>query len=135
MRAARSFLLVLLVLLAACTREAWRAPMAAPPPDSLTLPALAGKNKFFGPVTITYQLGHDNVATSAATDARKAGQRGGAAATGAGSKATATTTKSGTPWWVYAGLVGLGLVAGWLLRARAASVPGLGTLLHVVPWL
>jgi hypothetical protein len=49
---------------------------------------------------------------STATDARKAGTRGGTVAVGPG--AVATSTKAGTPWWVYLLLLVLG-AAGWEL--------------------
>jgi hypothetical protein len=51
-------------------------------------------------------------AGSVATDARKAGQRGGASAVGPG--ATATATSSNPPWWVYALVAVLGAL-GWEL--------------------
>jgi hypothetical protein len=54
-------------------------------------------------------------AGSTATDARKAGQRGGALAVGPG--ATATATSSGPPWWVYALVAVLG-AAGWELATH-----------------
>lgn len=47
---------------------------------------------------------------STATDARKAGTRGGSAAVGPG--AIATATSSGPPWWVYVLVAVLGAV-GW----------------------
>jgi hypothetical protein len=58
-----------------------------------------------------------------ATDARKAGTRGGSAAVGPG--AVATGTRNSVPWWVYL-LVAVGGAIGWELLAR-----------HVVPaaWL
>lgn len=51
-----------------------------------------------------------------ATDARKAGTRGGAAAVGPG--AVATSTSVGIPWWCWV-LLGLGCLAtGWRLGRR-----------------
>jgi hypothetical protein len=46
--------------------------------------------------------------SATATDNTKAGQRGGAAAIGKDASATATTQKSGWPWWLYVLLVGGG---------------------------
>lgn len=54
--------------------------------------------------------------SGAATDARKAGTRGGSAAVGSG--AVATSTKAGMPWWVYLLLLVLGATGWELLSAR-----------------
>jgi hypothetical protein len=71
-----------------------------------------GKVKFKGPVSI--QLGGTGN-TSTATDARKA-----KAPVAAAPNAVATETKAshGPPWYVYGGLVVLGLAGGWLLRKQ-----------------
>jgi len=59
--------------------------------------------------------------SGAATDARKAGQRGGASAVGPGAQATATSSH-GPPWWVYLLVAVLG-AAGWeLFSAKVAPV-------------
>ncbi|RFP63479.1 hypothetical protein D0N36_19255 [Hymenobacter lapidiphilus] len=55
-----------------------------------------------------------------ATDNTKAGQRGGAAATAPNSSATNSTKKGGTPWWVFALVLGLGGVGGWWVRGKAS---------------
>ena len=106
----RAALLLAVLLLSSCAREAWRAPMA---PDTVALlPAVPpGKYKFTGPVTITLQHGTGNVATPTATGKVKAD----AAATAPGAVATATTQKAGVPWWalVLVALAGAALLA-WL---------------------
>lgn len=108
------FLWVLFLLaLASCSRETWRAPMVLPDSTTAVLPLPAGgKYKFNGPVTISYQQGQGNVATSTATDNYKAGQKGGAAATAPGAVATASTKKAGVPWWVFL-LVAIFSALGW----------------------
>jgi len=60
-------------------------------------------------------------AGSVATDARKAGQRGGASAVGPGAVATATSS-SGLPWWVYLLVAVLGAVGWELFSAKVAPV-------------
>ena len=60
-------------------------------------------------------------AGSVATDARKAGQRGGASAVGPGAVATATSS-SGPPWWVYLVVAVLGAVGWELFSAKVAPV-------------
>jgi len=60
-------------------------------------------------------------AGSVATDARKAGQRGGASAVGPGAVATATSS-SGPLWWVYLGVAVLGAVGWELFSAKVAPV-------------
>lgn len=90
-------------------------PATAGPLDS-TIRASVGlstrKVKFTGPVTI--QLGGTNN-TAASTAIAKAK---GPVASAPHATATESTTKSGVPWWVYAGLAALGLVGGWLLRGK-----------------
>lgn len=61
-----------------------------------------------GPLIV--QSGQGNTASVA--DNRKAGQRGGSAATAPGAVATSTTRRGGVPWWVF-GLVAVGAVVGW----------------------
>jgi len=78
----------------------------------------AGKKAAAGAGATTLTKPDAPVATAAgdAVDNTKAGQRGGAAATGAGATATATTQKAGWPWWLYvllAGLVGYACVRGY----------------------
>ena len=101
----------LLLAVSSCSREVWHAPMAA---DTTLLGALppGGKYKFKGPVTFTIASAPGAVATSTSTDNRKAGQRGGAAATAPDAVATATTKKAGVPWWVFV-LVAFAGAAGW----------------------
>lgn len=60
-------------------------------------------------------------AGSVATDARKAGQRGGASAVGPGAVATATS-RSGPPWWVYLVVAVFGAVGWELFSAKVAPV-------------
>jgi hypothetical protein len=106
-------LLIGWLLLVGCSREAWRVPMA-PDTTTLLLPQVptAGKIKFTGPVNIIQQHGTGNVATPTATAKVKAN----AAAIG---PATATSTKSGgTPWWVYAVVLGGGALVGFVIRGR-----------------
>lgn len=124
----RLLLLIYSLLLLACSREAWRAPMALPAgadSSARSVWAGAGKVKFSGPVTI--QVGGSNNSASAA-DNTKAGQRGGAAATAPNSAATNSTKKSsGSLWWLYlvAMLVG---AAGWeYIRAKLPT--------KWLPWL
>lgn len=60
--------------------------------------------------------------SATATDNTKAGQRGGAAAIGAGSTATATTVKPPTPWLKYAlWASGLGFTA-WVLFGGGGAI-------------
>jgi hypothetical protein len=108
---------LLFLLLCSCAREEWHAPMALPRDSAaaaLGLPP-ARKYKFTGPVTFTIAAAPGAVATSTSTDNRKAGQRGGAAATAPDAVATATTKKVSVPWWalVLVALAGAALLA-WL---------------------
>ncbi len=59
-------------------------------------------------------------AGSVATDARKAGQRGGASPIGPG--AVATVSDSGPPWWVYLVVAVLGAIGWELFSAKVAPV-------------
>lgn len=112
-----------LVLLSSCARQEWHAPLSLPA-DSSGQPALPpGKYKFTGPVTFTVQHGNGNVATPTTADNRKAGQRGGAVATGPAAQADATTKNTGTPWWVYLGLVAVGAGLYAWLRGKFAWLP------------
>ena len=101
---------------ASLQRTTWHAPMA-PDTSRFILPGLptSGKYKFTGPVTFTIATAPGAVATSTSTDNRKAGQRGGAAATAPDAVATASTKKAGVPWWalVLVALTGAALLA-WL---------------------
>ncbi|GAB3680013.1 hypothetical protein GCM10027594_35890 [Hymenobacter agri] len=93
---------LLLVLVAGCSRDTWHAPLALANDSTaarLGLPP-ARKYKFTGPVTFTVQHGNSNVASPTTTGKTKAT----AAAIGPGSSAAATP--AATPWWVY-GLVAL----------------------------
>lgn len=65
--------------------------------------------------------------TASIADNRKAGQRGGAAATAPKATATATTKKAGVPWWVFL-LVGVGSVVGWEWLSSQTAV------LKWLPW-
>jgi hypothetical protein len=58
--------------------------------------------------------------SGAATDARKYGTRGGSAAVGPG--AVATSTKAGTPWWVYLLVLVLGAVGWGLLTQHVVTL-------------
>jgi hypothetical protein len=113
----RKLLILAALAFGGCSREVWRAPMAA---DTTLLTGLpvGGKYKFTGPVNITLQKGNNNVATPTATGKVKAD----AAATGPGSSATATT-KSGPAWWVYL-LIALAGAAAWeWLRRQLSFLP------------
>ncbi|GAB3334371.1 hypothetical protein ACFQT0_19420 [Hymenobacter humi] len=122
-----SRLLLLLVvscqlLVSSCARETWRAPMALPS-DSVPPPTVlqAKKVTFEGPVTFTTQTGAGHVATSAATDNTKAGQKRGTAATGAGSDAS--SKQAGTAWWVFGLFLLGGAVLGFWVRGKLPAVP------------
>jgi hypothetical protein len=65
------------------------------------------KVKFTGPVT--FQVGTGNVATTLA-------KAKGPVASAPG--ATASATKTGPPWWVYAGMVVLAVIGGFYARGR-----------------
>ena len=107
-------LLLSLLLLASCNREAYQGAQLSPEADS-TIRAdwpSARKMKFTGPVNFTLQHGNNNVATPTATGKVKAD----AAATGPGSSASATS--AGTPWYVFAGLVLIGIGLGFWGRGR-----------------
>ena len=106
--------LFVLALLGSCSRDVWHAPMASDT-SRFKLPGLlaGGKYKFTGPVTFTIAAAPGAVATSTSTDNRKAGQRGGAAATAPDAVATATTKKANVPWWALL-LVALAGAIGWV---------------------
>lgn len=61
------------------------------------------------------QLGAQNKAT----DNWDADADGGSAAMGKGATASTTTEQAGTPWYVFTGLVVVGLAGGWVLRNHA----------------
>jgi hypothetical protein len=111
-------LLMAVLLLSGCSHEMWRAPLAVDTSTSLLPKLPAGKYKFTGPVTFTLATAPGAVATSTATDNRKAGQRGGAAATAPDAVATATTKKAGVPWWVFVGVAIAGALGWAWLRGR-----------------
>ncbi|MGI4871216.1 MAG: hypothetical protein ACRYFX_08570 [Janthinobacterium lividum] len=77
-----------------------------------------------GAVAITRPASAVAMGASTATDARKAGTRGGAAAVGPGAVATATSSK-GPPWWVYLVVAVLGAVGWELFSANVAPVRAL----------
>ena len=81
-----------------------------------TAPGATAINRNTSPVAI---------GASTATDARKAGTRGGSAAVGPG--AVATSTSANVPWWVYL-VVAVGGAVGW--EIVSAKVAPLRTLLR-----
>lgn len=95
------------LLLSSCALERDVPPASAGPIDSLVRAKVGlstGKVKFAGPVT--FQIGGaGNTATAIAK----------VKAPAAGASAT---SKASSPWWVYAGLVTLGLVAGFVGRGK-----------------
>ncbi|WP_460502853.1 hypothetical protein [Hymenobacter agri] len=103
--------------MAACTRGEFAGVLGAgrAAGDTITLPAgtTIGKLKAG---TVIIQQGRGNVAN--ATDNRKAGQKGGAAATAPNATASATTKQGSLPWWVFAGVGVLSIVAWEWLIAR-----------------
>lgn len=107
-------LLLSLLLLASCNREAYVGTQMSPEADSAIRAdwPSARKVKFTGPVNITLQRGNNNVATPTATGKVKAD----AVATGTGS--TASATSAGTPWYVFAGILLGGTVLGFWARGR-----------------
>ncbi len=111
----RQLLVVSCWLLAAgCATERELPPLVAGPLDS-TVRATGlspRKIKFTGPVTLQFG-GSGNTATTTAIAKAKAPVASAPHAT-----ATESTTKSGAPWWLYAGGAALALLAGWLLRSR-----------------
>lgn len=108
----RYLLAIACLLLTGCALERDVLPASAGPIDSLVRAKVGlstGKVKFAGPVT--FQIGGaGNMAT--AIDKAKAPVASAPAAV-----ATATT-KASSAWWVYAGLVTLGLVAGFVGRGK-----------------
>ena len=82
--------------------------------DTVTVPAgtTIGKLKAG---TVIFQQGTGNVAST--TNNTRAGQKGGAAATAPNATASATTTKAGLPWWVFA-VVGVLSIAAWEFLTR-----------------
>ena len=84
-------------------------------------PLQAGKIKIVGNVIINTGPGAVQVA-----DNRKAGQKQGSAATGPASQAATTSKNAGTPWYVFAGILAVGLAAGARMRAKLPRIPFLG---------
>ena len=117
--------LFVLALLGSCSRAVWHAPMALPRDSTaaaLGLPP-ARSYKFKGPVTFTIAAAPGAVATTTSTDNRKAGQRGGAAATAPDAVATAATKKAGVPWWALVLVAGAGAVGWAWLSGKFALLP------------
>jgi len=102
------------VLLSSCATE-YAVPAAVAGPIDSTFRA-AGlpprKIKFTAPVTI--QLGGTNNTASATT----VGKAKAPVATAPSASATAPARKTGLPWWAYAGLASLCLVAGFVVRGK-----------------
>ena len=80
-------------------------------------PLQAGKIKIAGNVIINTGPGAVQVA-----DNRKAGQKQGSAATGPASQAATTSKNAGTPWYIFAGLLVVGLATGAWLRYRLSLI-------------
>jgi hypothetical protein len=121
----RLLLLLFCLLSLACTRGEFAGVTGAgtTADDTVTVPA--GTNIWkLKAGTVIIQQGTGNVATP--TDNRKAGQKGGAAATAPKASASATTEKAALPWWVFA-LVGLLSIAGWEYLSHS-------NLLAWLPW-
>lgn len=110
--------LALLLVATSCETERY-VPAAADAKVDSTLraagigPLQAGKIKIAGNVIINTGPGAVQVA-----DNRKAGQRQGSAATGPDSQAATTSKNAGTPWYVFAGVLVVGLAGGAWLRGR-----------------
>jgi len=84
-------------------------------------PLQAGKIKIAGNVIINTGPGAVQVA-----DNRQAGQKQGSAATGPASQAATTAKNAGTPWYVFAVILGVGIAAGVWLRGKLPRLPFLG---------
>jgi hypothetical protein len=111
----RYILLAGYLLLAGCETERY-IPAATDPKVDSTLraagigPLQAGKIKIAGNVIINTGPG-----SVSANDNHKAGQRQGSAATGPASQAATTSKNAGTPWYVFVGVLVVGLAGGaWL---------------------
>jgi hypothetical protein len=95
----------------ACTRGEFAGVAGAGTKADDTVKVPAGTNIWkLKAGTVIIQQGTGNVASPA--DNRKAGQKGGAAATAPSATASATTTKAPLPWWVFVMLSVLS-IAGW----------------------
>ena len=105
----RALFLFFVLALAACTRGVFAGAqgVGSKANDTIAVPASTTIGNLKAG-TVIIQQGRGNVA--APTDNRKAGQKGGAAATAP--NATASATRASLPWWVFA-LVGLLSVAAW----------------------
>jgi hypothetical protein len=106
------------VLVTSCATERY-APAVDVKVDSTLraagLPPLSvDKLVFRGPVT--FQVGQGNTSTTVGKD--KTGQRAQAVSTGPSSPVTATTKKSGTPWWVFVLVAGLSIACWQWLKLR-----------------
>ena len=103
------------LLLSSCALERDVPPPTAGPLD-LAIRASVGlstrKVKFTGPVTIQIGGTGNNAASTAIAKAKAP------VASAPHAAATATTTKAGPPWWLYAGLAALAAAGGWLLRSK-----------------
>jgi hypothetical protein len=114
----RRLVVICCLLLASCESERY-VPAAIDAKVDSTLraagigPLQAGKIKIAGNVIINTGPGNVN-----ANDNRKAGQRQGSAATAPNSQASTTAKNAGTPWYVFAGVLVVGLAAGAWLRGR-----------------
>jgi hypothetical protein len=104
------------LLVAGCTRDEFVGVEGVGQQDTTTVPAGTRIDKLKAK-TVIIQYGQGSVA--APVDNTKAGQKHGTAATGTGS--SATSTQAGTPWWVFAGLVVIGIVLGFWGRGKLAG--------------
>ena len=116
----RTALLMAVLLLSSCAREAWHAPMVVPTDSTAFLlpTAPAGKYKFKGPVNIVVQRGNNNVATPTATAKVKAD----AAAT-APAAAASSTKPAGVPWWVFVLVAAAGAALLAWLQSKFSFLP------------
>lgn len=107
----KGLLLVASLTLASCALERDVPPATAGPLDSLVRAKVGlstRKVKFAGPVT--FQIGGTgNTATSLAKPKGPVASAPGA---------TATATKAGPPWYVFAGLAALVFAGGFVLRGK-----------------
>jgi hypothetical protein len=108
----RHLLPIACLLLSSCALERDVPPPAAGPIDSLVRAKVGlstGKVKFAGPVT--FQIGGAGNSATAIAKAK-------APVASAQAAVATATTKASSAWWVYAGLAGLGLTAGFVLRGK-----------------
>jgi hypothetical protein len=102
------------LLLGSCATE-YEVPAAVAGPLDATVRANGlspRKIKITGPLTLQVG-GTNNTATSTAIGKAKA-----PVAAAPNASATESRTKTGPPWWVYAGLATLGLAGGFMLRGK-----------------